>query len=234
MENNIKKELDNLIIKGIKMQRSIVPEKSPYNIYAKDFKIVKIVKDYNKWLLAVMNWFRGNKYVAKRDGYALFFNNNIPKKGAAEALGQLKEYKDILSKESQDILAKIEGDIRSNIELLYKLGDKIPNIEDIRIIEIFKEKNDKMLVFVNKQYADPIEPRNIAKDSSLWKNFYELAQKGKCTYNSNLKKYFNSNKSNPIYTRGYTKKTVLSQSGSYLVPASGIKIKILRHKPKLN
>ena len=87
-------------------------------------------------------------------------------------------------------------------------------VEEIELLDY----QGKIIVFINNNYLNPIRPKQSKKDNSLWKKLLDLANKKIVEDDRNTVKYFNSNKNNPIYSRGFYKPThILSLKRSQLI-----------------
>lgn len=237
MNNEQKKKLDHLFIEGVDLTNKITKHKEVYRTYfaeefnGEKFTIINTIKQYLDWKEEVGYWIYNNKDIANRNAYYLLINDEIPAtKEKADYLENFKNFSSLLSKDSRSLLDKIAKNIITILDELKQLTKDVPDSNKIILIEIHK-KADNMLVFINNDYEDPVEPRSVTGENSLWEKFYQIAEKGEYPYSEPLKKYFNSRTDNPIYTKGYKIQKLLSKKGDLLMPAFGVEIKILRRAP---
>lgn len=106
------------------------------------------------------------------------------------------------------------------------------NKEDIDVMDIRKRATSKkfvelielidhqgeIIVFINNNYLNPIRLYQSKNDNSFWKKIFDLANKKIVEGDRSTVKYFNSNKYNPIYSRGFYKLThILSLEKGQLI-----------------
>lgn len=101
--------------------------------------------------------------------------------------------------------------------------------QPIKTVEIVKKGEGYIIVYINKDYNNKIFP-DAFSDDSYWGILCKIAEEKKCRCkdNSDVKKYFNSNSNNPIYSNtGCLPTKLLQQRGKLLYPSSEVEIKII-------
>ena len=99
------------------------------------------------------------------------------------------------------------------------------NKQKIKIIEILKNERD-FKVYINKDYKKYYSPNDSKNKNSYWENFYLVARDGKCNYDPNIRRWFNTNKTNPIYSKlNYLRTKILKKKRDNLI-SNEVKIKI--------
>ncbi|MEI6280945.1 MAG: hypothetical protein WCP17_03040 [bacterium] len=98
------------------------------------------------------------------------------------------------------------------------------NIGEINQLELLEDKEErkKITVYINIQYGNP-KSYNRRKS---WGKMYELAKEQETSYNKGFFDYFNSNKTNPLYSKeGFKVTKILKQENGTIVP--NIKIDLI-------
>ena len=71
---------------------------------------------------------------------------------------------------------------------------------------------------------EPLTIKTI-KPNLYWDKMLQIANFGRCKHSDNMIKYFNSNKTNPIYSQqNYSLTKILAKAGDFAESAEGITI----------
>jgi len=104
-------------------------------------------------------------------------------------------------------------DIELSEDVNKKEKIKVGAGKEVNIIEI----GEYGKIYINRDYNNLIEPRDSSHDNKYWKKICDIAEGEDVIYDLGTKKYFNSNKTNPIYnTLGYEKTKILEKKGDYM------------------
>ena len=127
---------------------------------------------------------------------------------------------------------------KENIDVM-NIRKRVTSKKFVELIELI-DYQGKIIVFINNNYLSPIRPKQSKNNNSFWKKLLDLANKKIVEDDRSTVKYFNSNKNNPIYSRGLYKLTnILSLKRGQLINEIPIEIitqekinRVLGHKIK--
>ena len=157
------------------------------------------------------------------DGYrsreALSADNDYdPAKGQYSADSQLSIISGVIKNKIKTIKTYLNKP-SDNVE------NKLPKKNSIKTLDLLKKHNGGLDIFVNGNYFEVFSPNNTTKDNSSWGRILEIAEEGKCEYDDQLLRYFNSNSKNPLYAKlKYEKTRILNKEKDWIVPVIEIKI----------
>lgn len=146
----------------------------------------------------------------------VFDYDNLP-------LGVMEHNKDAFGYELPFAIVLLPTDfIESfNEESSNKVKNKDP--EEIEKIEVLEDetRQKRITIYINTNYEDE---RNYKRGIN-WGLMYDLAEGQSIRYKRGFYNYFNSNKTNPLYSKGDFKvKQILREEGGYIFPIIEIKL----------